>query len=66
MKEGEICRMREQAAEWKEIIDRERIISKDAQTLKITLEEEMARRKTKERECEQIRIELQQLILIKN
>jgi hypothetical protein len=38
-------------------LERERIISKDAQTLKLALDEEMQRRKIRDRECEQLRVE---------
>ena len=34
-------------------------MSKDAQTLKLTLEEEIQRRMIKDRECEQLRVEFQ-------
>jgi hypothetical protein len=44
--------MRDLNIQVKEALDHERIISKDAQALKITLEEEMQRRKVKDRECE--------------
>lgn len=46
-------------------MERERIISKDAQTLKMALDEEMQRRKIKDRECEQLRVEFQSLQQLK-
>lgn len=65
-KEIDMAHLREANAQLKEAVERERIISKDAQTLKVTLEEEMGRRKQKERECEQIRMEMQQAMLMRN
>jgi hypothetical protein len=50
----------------KEALDRERILSKDSQTLKLTLDEEMQRRKLKDRESEQLRVDLQSLQQLKN
>ena len=50
----------------KEALERERILSKDSQMLKVTLDEEMQRRKLRDRECEQLRVDLQSLQQLKN
>jgi len=50
----------------KEALERERILSKDSQLLKVTLDEEMQRRKLRDRECEQLRVDLQSLQQLKN
>jgi hypothetical protein len=50
----------------KEALERERILSKDSQLLKATLDEEMQRRKLRDRECEQLRVDLQSLQQLKN
>ncbi len=40
-------------------------MSKDSQTLKVTLDEEMQRRKVRDRECEQLRMDLQTIQQLK-
>ena len=65
VKEQEIQHVREMNQQLKEALERERILSKDSQTLKVTLDEEMQRRKLKDRECEQLRMDLQSLQQLK-
>lgn len=61
VKEQEMQHLRDTNYQLQQSLERERIISKDAQTLKLALDEEMQRRKIKDRECEQLRVEFQSL-----
>jgi hypothetical protein len=66
VKEQEIQHIRDMNHQLKEALERERILSKDSQLLKATLDEEMQRRKLRDRECEQLRVDLQSLQQLKN
>jgi hypothetical protein len=57
--------LRDMNMQLKEALERERILSKDSQLLKATLDEEMQRRKHRDRECEQMRVDLQTLQQLK-
>ena len=57
--------LRDAIMQLQQALEREKILSKDAQTLRVTLEEEIQRRKIKDRECEQMRVEFQQLQQLK-
>ncbi len=52
VKDHEMQALRDGISQLQQALERERILSKDAQTLRVTLEEEMQRRKIKDRECE--------------
>ena len=56
VKDQEMQHLRESNQQLQQSLERERIISKDAQTLKLALDEEMQRRKIRDRECEQLRV----------
>ena len=65
VKDQEMQHLRESNQQLQLSLERERIISKDAQTLKLALDEEMQRRKIRDRECEQLRVEFQSLQQLK-
>lgn len=65
VKDQEMQHLRESNQQLQQSLERERIISKDAQTLKLALDEEMQRRKIRDRECEQLRVEFQSLQQLK-
>ena len=65
VKDQEMQHLRDSNQQLQQSLERERIISKDAHTLKMALDEEMQRRKIKDRECEQLRVEFQSLQQLK-